>query len=121
MPVLSDFKLYTHFRVWRVRVRLPAGYQVQQVADEGRLDLHVDDGITVERGREVDLQEPGLEVGVDEDVEAVQLEAVPAMRHEHLARAVHRKLHRDDRLDDHVFDVLEDGSSLVSGPRLGKK
>ena len=53
------------------------------------------------------LEEPGLEVWVDEDVEAVELEAVPAMRDEHLARAVHRELDGDDGLDDDVLYVLK--------------
>ena len=82
-------------------------YQVEEVANESRLDLHVDDGITVERGRKVDLEEPRLEVGVDEDVEAVQLEAVPAMGNEHFASAVHRELDGNDRFDDHVLNVLK--------------
>ena len=57
-------------------------------------DFEVDGSLAVERGGEVDLEEPRLEVGVDEDVEAVELEAVPLVRHEHLARAVHREFHR---------------------------
>ena len=57
-------------------------------------DFEVDRSLAVERGGEVDLEEPRLQVGVDEDVEAVELEAVPLVRHEHLACAVHGEFHR---------------------------
>ena len=42
------------------------------------------------------LYEPRLEVRVYEDVEAVEFEAVVAVRDEHLGSAVHRKLHRQN-------------------------
>ena len=45
-------------------------------------------------------------IRIDQDVEAVQLEAVPPVGHKHLAGRVDGELDRDDGLDDDVFDVL---------------
>ena len=48
----------------------------QRVADEHRLDTLIERRRAAQRWQDVDLENPGLESGVDEDVEAVQLEAV---------------------------------------------
>ena len=49
--------------------------KVQGVADKRELDVEVERGVGAEAGRVVDLQQPGLGVPVDEDVEAEDLEA----------------------------------------------
>ena len=77
--------------------------QREQVAEHCGLDARVYGGLGVEGGRHVHLQQPRLQVGVDQDVEAVDLEAVVPVRHEHLAGAVHGELHGNDALDDDVL------------------
>ncbi len=52
------------------------------------------------------LKQPGLEVGVDEDVVSVELEAVSLVRHEHLAGGVDGEFDGHDGLDDDVLDGL---------------
>ena len=58
------------------------------------LDFEIDGSFAIERRGEVDFEEPRLEVGTDEDVEPVELEAVPLVWHKHLAGAVHGEFHR---------------------------
>ena len=77
--------------------------QREEVAEHRGLDARVYGGLGVEGGRHVHLQQPRLQVGVDQDVEAVDLEAVVPVRHEHLAGAVHGELHGHDTLDDDVL------------------
>ena len=69
--------------------------EVQGVADERELDVEVERGVGAEAGRVVDLQQPGLGVPVDEDVEAEDLEADVVFIVLRLAAA---EVVRDDRL-----------------------
>lgn len=54
--------------------------EVEGVYHEVALDLHIEGRIGGERGTQVDLHEPGLQVGVDQDVIAEELEAVASVR-----------------------------------------
>ena len=82
--------------------------QAEYVSNTVRLDLLVQGRVAAKDRREVHLKEPGLQLLVDEDVEAEQLEAVGALgRAEHICGVIDNMLHTDDRLDDAVFDLLE--------------
>ena len=86
-------------------------YQGEQVTQQAGLYLHVNGRVRVEAGGHVDLQQPGLQVGVNQNIKAVELETIIPVGDEHLAGTVNRELHRDDALDD---DVLNAGHQ-VSG------
>ena len=65
----------------------------------------------------IDLEDPGLELLVEEDVEAEDLEAHRVLDVVRLARPVRVRqlgLHRADRLDDGLFDVVEDPRRVVA-------
>mmetsp|Transcript_20030 Transcript_20030/g.79897 ORF Transcript_20030/g.79897 Transcript_20030/m.79897 type:complete len:226 (-) Transcript_20030:793-1470(-) len=90
---------------------------VEDVADEGELHDAVGARRRRERGRRVDLDEPRLEVGVDEDVVPVALEAVLVVDDralDGLQRVHDDQLDvaeelvglRDDRARDREFDDL---------------
>ena len=80
--------------------------QSEEVTQHGGLDLHVDGRVGVEGGGHVDLQQPGLQIRVNQNIKTIHFKTIVSVRHEHLARAVHRELHRDNALDDHILDGL---------------
>lgn len=53
--------------------------QVERVRDELGLDVRVQGALAGEAGAEVDFEKPGFEVGVQEDVEPEEFEAVRAV------------------------------------------
>ena len=84
-------------------------YQGEQITQQAGLYLHVNRGLRVEAGGHVHLQQPGLQVGVNQNIKAVQLETIISVGDEHLTSTVNGELHRDDALDD---DVLNAGHQL---------
>lgn len=78
-------------------------HQVERIAHEVRLDGHVERRVAGEGRRQVDLKEPGLQVRVDQDVEAQDLKAVGAMGTVLLHRILHVVFTAQDRLDDDII------------------
>mmetsp|Transcript_60616 Transcript_60616/g.172268 ORF Transcript_60616/g.172268 Transcript_60616/m.172268 type:complete len:245 (+) Transcript_60616:725-1459(+) len=72
-----------------------------------------------EGGRVIDLQEPGLQLVVQHDVEAEHLEAHGVLRVVRLAAVVEvreARLHGDQGLDDQVLDLRDQGVDVVALP-----
>ena len=61
---------------------------------------------------DVHLQEPGLELGVQEDVEAKELEAGVSAGHVVVVEADKASLGTDNSLYHQVFDLLPDGGVI---------
>ena len=94
-----------------IEVFLPVGLRgskyLKCVMDHCFLDLIVQGTVRLKRGCLVDLEEPRLRIGVDEDVEAEHLVAHVERAIVRLARPVIVKqirLHRNQSLDDQVGD-----------------
>ncbi len=78
----------------------------QDVADNCGLDPLVEAAGGAQRGQHVDLDQPGLEFLVDEDVEAEQLEAAGAAVRRTLLEVAHDvRLHRDQGLYNDIFHL----------------
>ena len=80
----------------------------KEVGNEFAFDSLIEGGVAVEGGGEVDFEEPGVELVVDEDVEAEELEAIVAEGDVLLAGVEDYVLGRQNRLDNHILDLLED-------------
>ena len=64
---------------------------------------------------DVHLQEPGLELGVQENVEAKELEAGVSAGHVVVVETDQTPLRTDDSLYHQVFDLLPDGGVINPG------
>ena len=64
---------------------------------------------------DVHLQEPGLELGVQEDVEAKELEAGVSAGHVVVVEADEAAFGTDNSLYHQVFDLLPDGGVIDPG------
>ena len=106
-PLLLDLLL-------RLIPHLPFHREPQEpdgVRNQVLLDAEVEGGVGREGGRVVDLEEPGLRVLVEEDVEAEDLEAQGVLHVVGLGRPVgvgERGLGCDEGLQDDVFDTRPD-------------
>lgn len=78
--------------------------QVEDIADEWALDREVQGRRRLQCRGDVDLQEPGLERFVQEDVDAEELEAGVAREDVGPDEARDRGLAGDHGFDDHVLD-----------------
>ena len=87
--------------------RRDAGHR-EQICDHVALDLDVERRVGVHGGRHVDLHEPGLEVGVDEHVEAEDFVAAVVVGHVLQEGSVEDVFPREDGLDDQVVDPGEE-------------
>ena len=96
--------------VLRLRLRRPLerllellrrlyAHQVEQIDQQVLLDLEVQRTVYVQRGRQVHLQQPWLQLAVQHDVEPEHFEAVLLMRHVHVDTVLKQRLYRDQRLD----------------------
>ena len=68
------------------------------------LDLEVNWRVTCQRWRQVDLHQPGLQVGIDQDIEPKQLKAV-VPRLQLLELGLNRSIDGHHRLEDHIIDL----------------
>mmetsp|Transcript_43424 Transcript_43424/g.139572 ORF Transcript_43424/g.139572 Transcript_43424/m.139572 type:complete len:482 (-) Transcript_43424:377-1822(-) len=100
--------------------RLLQPEQGQAVFNERVLDALVQRRVTAQRGPSVDLEQPGLQLVIDHDVEAEDLEAargevlaVVAVRRAGLA---HMRLDRDQGLDDEIGDPFEEAVEVQGVP-----
>jgi len=84
----------------------------EQVCDKFSLDPLVERGIAIERGRQIDLKKPWIQLVIDEDVETEQLKAVVPERHILLACIEYHILSREDSLDDHILNLFENGNII---------
>lgn len=87
----------------------------EHVGDHGALDLQVQGAVGVEGGGEVDLQQPGAQVVIQQDIESQHLEAVCAVGHIHLHRTEHSMFDAEDRLDDQVVNARPNHPHVVAG------
>ena len=96
-----------------ISVKLPDADNVQGIDDQVGLNVKIEGRVEGKRGWEVDLQDPGLQILVENDVEAEEVKTVglycpsrsilrPFYSSNDLA------LNADDRLDDGVVDSLPD-------------
>mmetsp|Transcript_177787 Transcript_177787/g.570098 ORF Transcript_177787/g.570098 Transcript_177787/m.570098 type:complete len:305 (-) Transcript_177787:456-1370(-) len=86
-------------------IDISEAHEVEGVAHQRALDLQVQRRVRCQARTEVHLQKPRLQVLIDEDVEAVQLEAISV--HQVFARpAGNRRLDREQRLHDEVVDAI---------------
>lgn len=82
--------------------------EIEQICQESVLYFAVHGGAGAQGGADVDLHEPGLEVAVDQDVEAVEFEAAGPL---FLCLGVdvkHGWLGTDAGLDDDLLDLVEE-------------
>lgn len=77
--------------------------QTEQICNHIRFDLLVKRTIAAHGGREVDFEEPGFKLVVNEDVKAEELEAVVFVRAKHFDCVVYDVLTRYDRLQNYVL------------------
>mmetsp|Transcript_32767 Transcript_32767/g.83147 ORF Transcript_32767/g.83147 Transcript_32767/m.83147 type:complete len:287 (-) Transcript_32767:699-1559(-) len=99
-PSVPDEVKPAHVQVDLARLALGLQvHDVQHVLQQRELERPVGRVRRGQRWRRVHLQQPGLERLVDEDVVAVQLEAVLVVDH--------GGLHRQQRADDQVLHVVE--------------
>jgi len=90
------------------RVKRLDASQTEQVGNCVRLDLLVQRRVTAESWRQIDFEKPRLDVLVDQDVEAEELEAVRALGGaEHISGIADHVLATDDCLDDAVLNFPE--------------
>eukprot|EP00960_Hanusia_phi_P055703 763042-Hanusia_phi.AAC.3 len=89
---------------------------VEHVDDHGVLDPLVERRVGGEGGGGVDLDEPGVQGGIEHHVEAEELVAVVAVGHQLLQLRVNPPLHRQQRLDDEVLHLLEHPPRVHSRP-----
>jgi hypothetical protein len=74
--------------------------QVEDLGGQRRLDVEVERRRRVERGRDVDLNQPGFQFRVEEDVESEELVADVVGVHVGAVNRVDCVLGADDGLDD---------------------
>ena len=74
--------------------------QVEDLGGQRRLDVEVERRRGVERGRDVDLNQPGFQFRVEEDVESEELVADVVGVHVGAVNRVDCVLGADDGLDD---------------------
>lgn len=74
--------------------------QVEDLGGQRRLDVEVERRRGVERGRDVDLNQPGFQFRVEEDVESEELVADVVGVHVGAVHRVDCVLGADDGLDD---------------------
>ena len=77
--------------------------KIESVGHEVRLDRHVQWGVTGHRRTQVDLQEPRLEIRVDQDIKPHDLEAIGSMGPILLHGILHVILAAQERLDDNII------------------
>lgn len=82
--------------------------EVEEVSDQVGLDSVVKGRITRERRREIDLEQPRVQLIIDHHVEPEQLKAVVPMRHMHLESVKKDRLAGNNGLDDDVLDPTEE-------------
>lgn len=89
--------------------------EAEQVSDDVGLDFLVQRRVAAQRRCQVDFKQPGLELAIDEDVEAKELETVLALRRTvHLCRVVYDTFATDDSLYDAVLDFLENQHVIMT-------
>lgn len=99
-------------------------HQIQRVNQQRRLNAHVKWRVSRHRGRNVNLQEPRFQIGVNQNVEAEQLVAIRAMApillHSDLDVVLRAQQSPNDKVKDarpqqvhinaHLLQVLAEGS-----------
>ena len=88
---------------------------VEELSGQRALHVEVEGAGAVEAGRDVDLQQPGLQLGVQQNVKPKQLEAGVSASHVVVVETDQTPLCTDDSLYHQVFDLLPDGGVINPG------
>jgi len=117
VEVLEDFGHARELGLHLLVVGVLEPDQRERVAHERGFDGLVERGRGGERGQAVDFDEQRVEVLVDQDVEAEDLEAALLLRAQARDRVLDQRLDRDAGLDAHVADALLEHVGLAAGVR----
>lgn len=88
--------------------------QVKQVRDKIAFDFLVKRWVAVQTWTQIYFQQPRFELIIYQHIKAKQLKAVIVVRHKHLSGVIDYILPSYDRLENYIFDLLENGVMIYA-------